>query len=497
MNRIVSIVIALAAVLGLWAAAQDGQEQAAQAQERAAVRILHLAPDQANVEVRINDEPAFEDVAGGTTSGYVFVPAGEHTITIFAARGAADAAAAGAANEPATTPEGQPADPTDAAAPAGTDPAATDPAATDATAQGATGLEPLVTQTVTLEAGRYYTLIATQSNAQAAGETAGGGTAQTEGQAETGGTLVVRLEPAEATVNVTGPDGFQESFTGPNELTGLTAGDYAVSATLEGYQTQETTVQVADGETTEVDVSLSALEQAEGQPATEGEQAAQTEQPDQAEQAEQEPAQPEGEQAETEQPEGEQPEQAAQAEGEQPADDGVAGGATGTRPMLSVRAIEDSLTLPQAGQALVRVVHAAQDAPALEVVAVREDQAQQQEQAQAEGEQPEGEQPEGEQAEGEQAEAAQQQEQQGVAAPIEGETIAGGLAFGDASDYHTMGSGAFHLQVRTADGMVVLDLPGTNISPGAAYTIYAYGGQGDQGLQVALSVDAGVVMEQR
>lgn len=453
MRRIPWTIVAFVVALALPAAAQEGRAQdAAATGPRAALRVLHLAPEGPDVDVRLDGRDAFAGLGGGDASGYLVVPPGEHSLEVYRA-GAAPA-------------EGGRAD-DNGAAPAG-----------DA-------LEPLARHTVTLEAGRYYTLIATA--APAADAAAEGAAEEAGAPAEERGSLSVRVEPAEATVNVTGPGGYRQSFTGPNELSGLVPGDYAVSATGEGYETSETTVTVEAGETEEASLTLEPLagdaaETAEPAEPAQPEAEGTAEEEDAAEGAQIEGDPTGGDEAEGDRTEGAGTGDADTGTADTEAartddarsDDAAAAG-DGARAGLTLRMIEDALELPRAGRALLRVVHAAPDAPAVVVVAAPA--------AAAEA--------------GDAGATAETAEARGVAPAVRGDTLAEGLAFGEASDYVSVEGGPLHLQVQTEDGRVLLDLPGTLLTPGAAYTFYAYGAPGEAGLLVALSVDAGIVTEER
>ncbi|BDG29673.1 carboxypeptidase regulatory-like domain-containing protein [Thermus thermophilus] len=80
----------------------------------------------------------------------------------------------------------------------------------------------------------------------------GGGSAQ----APTKGSLTVNVTPADAQVQVTGPNSYSNSFTGGKTLTDLEPGSYTVQASKTGYFTAQATHQVEAGKTTTVVLNL-------------------------------------------------------------------------------------------------------------------------------------------------------------------------------------------------------------------------------------------------
>ena len=166
----------------------------------------------------------------------------------------------------------------------------------------------IATSTITLEPGQYYTVVATQT------------------QEALEGRINISAQPGQAEINVTGPNGYAESFVGSRQLEALTPGNYIIAGTLTGYQSAQQQVQAEAGQTLAADLTLQPLTQA----------------------------------------------QVAETPG------GVTGGATGGAqaagfaeqpPLVQLLVFNDSLDLPPAGQALVRVVHASPDAPAVNVIA--------------------------------------------------------------------------------------------------------------------------------
>ena len=170
----------------------------------------------------------------------------------------------------------------------------------------------IATASITLEPGQYYTVIATQT------------------QEALEGRINIGAQPGQAEINVTGPNGYAESFVGSRQLEALTPGNYIIAGTLVGYQSAQQQVQAQAGETLAADLVLEPLTQ----------------------------------------------EQIAETPG------GVTGGATGgaageaqagafpeSPALVQLLVFQDSLDLPPAGQALVRVIHASPDAPAVNIIA--------------------------------------------------------------------------------------------------------------------------------
>ena len=167
----------------------------------------------------------------------------------------------------------------------------------------------IATSTITLEPGQYYTVVATQT------------------QAALEGRVNISAQPGQAEINVTGPNGYAESFVGSRQLEALTPGNYIIAGTLVGYQSAQQQVEAQAGETLAVDLTLQPLTQ---------EQIAET---------------PGG------------------VTGGATDDGAQAAGFTEQPPLVQLLVFEDSLDLPPAGQALVRVVHASPDAPAVNIIA--------------------------------------------------------------------------------------------------------------------------------
>ncbi len=116
---------------------------------------------------------------------------------------------------------------------------------------------------------------------------------------------------------------------------------------------------------------------------------------------------------------------------------------------------------PPAGDALVRVIHVSPDAPAVLLVAT-----------------PEG------------SQNAPSGADSPAALPlIEGPALVTNLPFAFSSAYTALAADTYHLQVQTANGVAVLDLPDTSIEAGTVYTFYL-SGRSASTLAMNVSVDA-------
>jgi len=120
--------------------------------------------------------------------------------------------------------------------------------------------------------------------------------------------------------------------------------------------------------------------------------------------------------------------------------------AVNTLDMIEPLVLADDNTLPAAGKAHVRFVHASPDAPAVDI-------------AVADG----------------------------------GPVLFSSAAFKDATSYLPVDAGTYDLEARLAGtDVVALSLPGTTLQDGYVYTVYAMGfaGGGDPALTAVISVDA-------
>jgi hypothetical protein len=77
-----------------------------------------------------------------------------------------------------------------------------------------------------------------------------------EEEEEEAGTLEIVVTPEDANINVVGPEGYLEAFSGSQTLTGLAPGPYIITATSEGYAPAEEEVELEAGETVTVELTL-------------------------------------------------------------------------------------------------------------------------------------------------------------------------------------------------------------------------------------------------
>ena len=161
---------------------------------------------------------------------------------------------------------------------------------------------------------------------------------------------------------------------------------------------------------------------------------------------------------------------------------GQTGGSGEEQVSVQLQVLSDDLSsLPPAGNALVRIVHAAPSAPAVNVVA----------QAQGEGGATGG--ATGGSTGGASA-AATGGAQTGGSGAIQGGTdLASDLSFGSASSYAEAPEGTYQIQVQAADGgSVVINLDGVQLSSGVVYSFFASAPTEDSDASIAVvtSVDA-------
>jgi hypothetical protein len=235
--------------------------------------------------------------------------------------------------------------------------------------------------TVELEAGRYYTVAASGFFNPPAGSGASG-------------SLVIQMEPG-TTAQVRGPRNYLVSVSEPTTLSGLTAGDYTVAAAREGFVPAEYEVEVPAGSTVTLPITLQEGTGAEAEVV------------------------PEGGGLEVSEP-------------------------TWYKTQLQLYQ-DDYSALPRAGEALLRVVHAA---PAVAAISV-----------------------------GEAGGAADQ-------------PLVEGLSFPNASDYLVLPAGADGLEIRLAGTDLVLSLPELPLEGGAIYTLYLMGSVSSDALIPLPTVDA-------
>ncbi len=76
--------------------------------------------------------------------------------------------------------------------------------------------------------------------------------------APTVGSLNINVNPASATVVVTGPASYTQTFTGNQFLTGLTSGQYTATATAAGFNNQTSSINVVASQTSSISLVLQA-----------------------------------------------------------------------------------------------------------------------------------------------------------------------------------------------------------------------------------------------
>lgn len=158
---------------------------------------------------------------------------------------------------------------------------------------------------------------------------------------------------------------------------------------------------------------------------------------------------------------------------------GETGGSGEQQMSVQLQVLSDDLSsLPPAGSALVRVVHAAPSAPSVNIVA----------QMQAQGGETGG--STGGSTDG--GETGGSQAMQG------GSDLASGLSFGSTGDYAEVPEGAYQIQVQSADGGdAILNLNGVQLASGVVYSFFAGAPteDSDAPLTVVTSVDALVAQQ--
>jgi hypothetical protein len=178
--------------------------------EVAAVRLGHFSPDAPLLDLLIDGKLRVRDLTYTQLSSYHIVPAGEHELKIMPHRASSEPSVNGS-----TSPE----------------------------AGSSKAPQPMII-TVTLEPGRYYTLLAS-------------GYFDPPPNQEQLGTLSLRLTNQE-TVTVTGPRGFATTITETSELSDLFPGVYTITAQQEGFKSAVYEVEVKPNETTFLSVTLQA-----------------------------------------------------------------------------------------------------------------------------------------------------------------------------------------------------------------------------------------------
>ena len=451
MKRLSRITLVLLCACGL-AFAQDQQEAQQQqpAEERAALRIVHLALGSGDIDIQIDGEPRIPRVAGNATSGYVFLPPGQHEISAVRA-GAAPAAGDDAAAQPPADPAAGEQPPQDPAA----DPMNQPPA--DPAAQPVDPATPLFTTSVDLEPGSYTTLVVLSTDEQ---------TAEGDPAPQESGDPQDAQQPAELQ---------QASQSVRDALDALDQDDLqaAQDATQSALDQIDAAAQQAEGD------MATALESARG-PLQEAQQALQNEDVEGARSALQ--------QVDDQMQQVSAPPEAAEG-------DGAAGGEPTPAQGQAVETvvIRDQIqSLPNASQAMVRLVNVSRNG-SLDLVGVLQTEADAQESEQPEEGQQQD-QAEGEEQQQDDVQNQAQQEAEGQAAPVQGQdhfTGLSNLSFGAAGEHQQVPASTYHIQVQGQDGTVLLDLPDTTLESGVVYTFYA-SSTAEGNVLVTISVDAGV-----
>lgn len=147
---------------------QDGQNEQQQeaTSERAGLRVAHLVGGGSSVDVLVDGEVAIEGLSPNRATGYLHFPSGEHTVEVVSAGGGG-----GQQQQQQQDPQQQePAGDAAAQDPAAGDQGMQDPAMGDEAApeqaQPASPEGPLASETVTLEAGTYGTLLLSSAGGQ-------------------------------------------------------------------------------------------------------------------------------------------------------------------------------------------------------------------------------------------------------------------------------------------------------------------------------------------
>lgn len=187
----------------------DGQE-ATQETEFAAVRLAHFSPDAPLIDLLVDGRLRLQDLSFTALSSYLILPAGEHELRVQPHR------APNEGDETQTTNTQPP--------------------------------EPFIIS-VTLEPGRYYTIVAS------------GFFDPPPSEEELG---VLTLSMTEGTIaTVTGPRAYSATATQSSDLTELFPGTYSVTASREGFKTTQYEVQVRPNETAFLSIALQANSEGE------------------------------------------------------------------------------------------------------------------------------------------------------------------------------------------------------------------------------------------
>lgn len=174
------------------------------AQPMAAIRLTNLSPDAPQFDLVVDRQLFMRDVSYGEVSAYNSLPAGQHEISVY----------------PHRLPE----------------------SAAGGDQEGPQALEP-ITILLDLEDGGYYTLAIS-------------GFYEEPVVGAASGSLAVEVDPPEATVVVSGPRGFVQSFQGERVLDPLEPGSYTVRAEYQGHQPATFEIGVQQDQVSTVSISL-------------------------------------------------------------------------------------------------------------------------------------------------------------------------------------------------------------------------------------------------
>lgn len=186
-----------------------GQE-ATQETELAAIRLAHFSPDAPLLDLLVDSRLRLRDLNFTEISSYLILPAGEHELRVQPHR------APNEGDETQTTNTQPP--------------------------------EPFIIS-VTLEGGRYYTVVAS------------GYFDPPPSEQELGALTLSMTEGTTATV--TGPRAYSATATQSSDLTELFPGTYSVTASREGFKTTQYEVQVRPNETAFLSIALQANSEGE------------------------------------------------------------------------------------------------------------------------------------------------------------------------------------------------------------------------------------------
>jgi Domain of unknown function (DUF4397) len=208
------VCVSLALAQGTVTEGDNAQNTAAQntaaqnTPELAAVRLAHVSPDAPLVDLLVDGRLRLQDVNFTAVSSYLILPAGDHELRVFPHRAPTEAVSA-------------------------------DPAATSKVAAP----EPFIVS-VTLEPGRYYTLVAS-------------GFFDPPPAADQLGALSLSMTEG-TTATVTGPRAYATTVTGNSDLTELSPGTYTIAASQEGFKTAQYEAEVKPNETAVLSIVLQA-----------------------------------------------------------------------------------------------------------------------------------------------------------------------------------------------------------------------------------------------